>query len=193
MAEGETKLGGLKGAVEDAGKAPGQAIQEGTTFGQLDVSGSSKNGYQILPEPLTLSGSDRFDLGGTSLVIGVGASLDLLVSAFNTPDDVDPDGLVTPAAGDAWLKTEITAAVRGQGGGTVGPAAGPLRSGLDVASGVTVRLLDYRHRAEGDRVVAAVLANLARPRFAADLASLWALAQADAKDVLAYMVRGTLA
>lgn len=168
-------------SVKDAAQTLGTALAQNLTFRELNVSAQNK--YQVLPRPLELAGSHKFNLAGTALVLG--GSAGFKVSAFNTADDKDPDGVVVVAQDTCWLKNELEAAITGSASGSVGSVQFGLEGEL------AAHLLDYRQQDPQAPVTQAVLDSIANARFATRWDDVRELAQGRGR--LAYTVRGKLA
>jgi len=180
MSNGSTQLGDLEVAVEGAAEALAADRIKGTTFATLPPPADGAP-LGLFPAPLAISGQKTLQLGKASLDVGASSSYQVFAL---TGQFVDPDGIVSPADGSAWLKHELDAAVSESGS----EGSGELSGGLD--SGATARLLDYRRHAPTDAVADAVLTEMAHPRWPSSIADLQAMAPGDA---VALIVSGNVA
>ncbi len=124
----------------------------------------------------------------------------MTVTAFNSEDDQDRDGLLMPARaatadntaapaivlspGRAWLKYRVEAELKATGGASRGAI------GFDLSAGGRVVLSDYRVHDPGERVRAALLHDLSTPRRLA--AVLDHVQQLQPGDAIAMQMTGTL-
>src|SRR5882757_6556846 len=113
MSDGAVPLGDLGVAVEGAAKALGVDLTAATTFGELPSGGAGSDGG-LFKKPLALSGSTSLPLGSTTLSLGAAGSYQVfaLTGGFE-----DPDQIVSPETGFAWLKHELDAKVSASGSG----------------------------------------------------------------------------
>jgi hypothetical protein len=180
MSDGSTPLGDLGVAVEGAAEALAAEFAAGTTFDGLPTGGAGSDG-SLFPNPLALSGSTSLVLGSTNLALGASGSYQVfaLTGGFQ-----DPDKIVSPQTGFAWLKYELDAKVSASGSG----GTSSVTVGLDV--GATARLLDYRRHPATDKVAEDVLAEIAKPRLPYRIGDLREMAAGDSVGLVA---SGTLA
>ncbi len=180
MSDGSLPLGDLGAAVEGAAEALAADLAAGTTFNGLQAGGAGADGT-LFPNPLALSGSTSLALGSTNLALGASGSYQVfaLTGGFQ-----DPDKIVSPQPGFAWLKHELDAKVSASGSG----GTGSVTVGLDV--GATARLLDYRRHPATDKVAEDVLAEIAKPRLPHRMSDLREMAAGDSVGLVA---SGTLA
>lgn len=152
---GDYKLDNLDVTVKDAAGDLAKLIKDQTEFLNLPSN-------QIFTKPPQLSGSDNIMIGNTQ--VGVSASATYNATAFVHPQDVDPDGIVTTSADDAWLKQELAlaASVSGKDGSL---KVGAETVGVDASASGNVRLLDYRHHSIQDLAGQAVIDAILGARF----------------------------
>jgi len=174
------KLDSLQVQVKDQVGTLADLVAKQTRF--LDLPSN-----QIFGTPPSISGSDDLAIDQTKLAVSASAAYN--ATAFVHPQDVDPDGIVTTGADDAWLKQELalSASVSGtQGNLTFGLATA---SASGAAKG-NVRLLDYRQHSIQDLVGQAVIDGITGARFAVRAQDV---AQLDAGSRLAFLAGGSLA
>lgn len=172
------KLGRLEIEIPDAARELAGLMANGTTFAQVGVAPGG-----LIP-PLPLRGQGTVPLDDTRFTLGGSFEARLSVSLFNEPGDADEDGILQPAAEQAWLKYQTRADIKGNAGG----AMGNLGFGVDASLGAGVSL--YRAHQPSDAVASAFVADVEDfllPFRPDDVARL------NAGDILAYTVHGTLA
>lgn len=168
------KLDGLEVEVPDAAQTLGNLALSRTTFAQA--------GDAVRIPPLALNGEAGVPLGETLFTLGGDARLE--VAIFNAPTDQDPDAILQPAAGSAWLKHTLAAGIQGSTGGQ----AGGVEFGLQGELGAS--LLQYRSHRPDEPVAQALVADLGSyllPFRLEDVRNL------EDGEILAFTVRGRLA
>lgn len=168
------KLDGLEVEVPDAAQTLGNLALSRTTFAQA--------GDAVRIPPLALNGESDVPLGETLFTLGGDARLE--VAVFNAPTDQDPDAILRPAAGSAWLKHTLAAGIQGSTGGQ----AGGVEFGLQGELGAS--LLQYRSHRPDEPVAQALVADLRSyllPFRLEDVRNL------EDGEILAFTVRGRLA
>ncbi|HEX6862244.1 MAG TPA: hypothetical protein VF414_05465, partial [Thermoanaerobaculia bacterium] len=172
------KLDGLEVEVPDAAQKLGNLALSKTTFAQA--------GDDVRIPPLALNGEadvpldqTRFTLGGT-----LGGNARIETAIFNGPADVDPDQILEPTAGRAWLKHTLAAGIQGSTGGQ----AGGVEFGLQGELGAS--LLQYRSHRPDEPVVQALVADLQSYRLPFRLEDVRDLTEGE---VLVFAVHGRLA
>lgn len=168
------KLGGLEIEVPDAAQKLGNLALSHTTFAQA--------GDALRIPPLALNGEADVPLDETVFTLGGDARIETAI--FNGPADQDPDGILEPAAGRAWLKHTLAAGIQGSTGGQVGG----LEFGLQGELGAS--LLQYRSHRPEEPVVQALVADLRSYRLPFRLEDVRGLGDGE---ILAFTVRGKLA
>ena len=121
--------------------------------------------------------SPALTLAGKGFSFSAGLSAD--VEEFNSEDDRDADGFLLPDAAaapaivltkkNAWLKYRLGGPLRLKGGAELSSVG----FSLDAKAGVD--LFDYRVHARSEKVIAAVAADVASPRFVFDFGHVLAL------------------
>jgi hypothetical protein len=168
------KLDGLDVEISDAAQKLGNLALSRTTFAQAG------NNVQI--PPLALNGTADVPLDNTQFTLGGSARLETAI--FKGPADQDPDGILEPAAGRAWLKHTLAAGIQGSTGGQVGG----LEFGLQGDLGAS--LLQYRSHQPDEPVAQALVADLLSYRLPFRLEDVRDLNEGE---ILAFTVRGKLA
>ncbi len=172
------KLGGLEVEIPEAAQKLGNLALSRTTFAQA--------GDTVRIPPLDLTGGADLPvglpLGDTVFTLGGSARLETVI--FNGPADQDPDQILEPVAGRAWLKHTLAVGIQGSTGGQVGG----LEFGLEGDLGAS--LLQYRSHRPDEPVVQALVADLLSYRLPFRLEDVRDLNEGE---VLAFTVRGKLA
>lgn len=168
------KLDGLEVEVPDAARTLGNLALARTTFAQA--------GDTVRIPPLALNGEADVPLAETRFTLGGDARLETAV--FNAPTDRDPDAILEPAAGSAWLKHTLAAGIQGSTGGQ----AGGVEFGLQGELGAS--LLQYRSHRPDEPVAQALVADLRSYLLPFRLEDVRNLKDGE---ILAFTVRGRLA
>jgi hypothetical protein len=166
------KLGGLEIEVPDAAQKLGNLAQ-GQTFAQA--------GDDVRIPPLALNGETDVPLDETLFTLGGDARLEIAI--LNGPEQ-DPDQILEPVAGGAWLKHTLAAGIQGSTGGQVGGVEFGLQGGLGAS------LLQYRSHRPDEPLVQALVADLRSYLLPFRLQDVRNLKDGE---VLAFTVRGKLA
>ncbi len=172
------KLGGLEIEIPDAAQKLGNLALGQTTFAQA--------GDNVRIPPLALNGETAVPLDETVFTLGstLGGNARLEIAIFNGPADLDPDQILEPVAGRAWLKHTLAAGIQGSTGGQ----AGGLEFGLQGELGAS--LLQYRSHRPDEPVVQALVADLRSYRLPFRLDDVRDLNDGE---ILAFTVHGKLA
>ncbi len=159
--------------------------------------GDPSVGLEIVGAKAAYNGQQK--LGGVSFGFGVEARAG--ISAFNSKDDKDPDGVLSLPVErdssfkveippqiqltekDAWLKYRCSAALKGSASGAAAPVAFKLDASKEVI------FTDFHVHSRDEKVCEAVLADLAQLRFAANVDDVFKLGD---KEALSYQVKGRL-
>lgn len=168
------KLGNLEIEVPDAAQKLGNLALGNTTLAQA--------GDAVRIPPLALNGEADVPLDETVFTLGGDARLETAI--FNGPADQDPDQILEPVTGRAWLKHTLAAGIQGSTGGQVGG----LEFGLQGELGAS--LLQYRSHRPEEPVVQALVADLRSYRLPFRLEDVRNLGDGE---ILAFTVRGKLA
>jgi len=167
------KLGGLEVKVPDTARQLGNLALGQTTFAQANA---------VSIPPLALNGGADIPLDETLCTLGGDARLEIAI--FNGPSDVDPDQILEPAAGRAWLKHALAAGIKTSAGGQ----AGGVDLGLE--GELSASLLQYRSHRPDEPVAQALVADILSYRLPFRLADVRGLGDGE---ILAFTVHGKLA